>query len=200
MAHSNLNKLPAGPANEGMQVEAAEDQNPPPVLSAAEGTPTRFPIPGAPQLLMGQMPPPPPPPPDLCWHDIIHALATMPPLYPGVTLHPYTRRNLPGWPALEIHDASISGWIDLCCSALYNISIEEYNTRLAVQMLHSHILHVLATITQQAALEYHAETANVAEGADGTVVEAGIADAILQLEDRETLRPHEDGPNNNGNE
>ncbi len=53
---------------------------------------------------------------------------------------------------LEIHDASISGWIDLCCSALYNISIEEYNTRLAVQMLHSHILHVLATIRQQAAL------------------------------------------------
>ncbi|CAK9870618.1 unnamed protein product [Sphagnum jensenii] len=137
MAHSNLKKLPAGPANEGMQVEAAEDQNPPPVLSAAEGTPTRFPIPGPPQPPMGQMPPPPPPP-DLCWHDIIHALATMPPLY---------------------------------LDALYNISIEEYNTRLAVQMLHSHILH-----------------------------EAGIADAILQLEDRETLRPHEDGPNNNGNE
>ncbi|CAK9216776.1 unnamed protein product [Sphagnum jensenii] len=184
MAHSNLNKLPAGPANEGMQVEAAEDQNPPPVLSAAEGTPTRFPIPGAPQLPMGQMPPPPPPP-DLCWHDIIHALVTMPPLYPGVTLHPYTRSNLPGWRSV--------------LSALYNISIEEYNTRLAVQMLHSHILHVLATIRQQAALEYHAETANVAEGADGTVVEAGIADAILQLEDRETLRPHEDGPNNNRN-
>jgi hypothetical protein len=29
--------------------------------------------------------------------------------------------------------------------------------------------------------EHHAETANVAEGADGTVVEAGIADAILQV-------------------
>jgi hypothetical protein len=40
----------------------------------------------------------------------------------------------------------------LCCSALYNISIEEYNTRLVEDMLHSHILHVLATITQQAAL------------------------------------------------
>ncbi|KAH8969474.1 hypothetical protein BDL97_02G035800 [Sphagnum fallax] len=168
-----------------MQVEAAEDQNPPPVLSAAEGTPTRVPIPaipGAPQPPMGQMPAPPP---DLCWLDIINALATMPPLYPGVTLHPYTRTNLPGWRAVV--------------SALHNISIEEYNTRLAVQMLHSHIHNVLATIARQALLEYRAETANVAEGADGTVVEAGIADAILQLEDRETLRPHEDGPNNNGN-
>jgi hypothetical protein len=100
MAHSNLNKLPAGSANEGMQVEAAEDQNPPPVLPAAEGTPTRVPIPaipGAPQPPMGQMPAPPP---DLCWLDIINALVTMPPLYPGVTLHPYTRTNLPGWRAV----------------------------------------------------------------------------------------------------
>ncbi len=29
--------------------------------------------------------------------------------------------------------------------------------------------------------EYRAETANVAEGADGTVVEAATADAILQV-------------------
>ncbi len=40
----------------------------------------------------------------------------------------------------------------MCCSALYNNSIEEYNTRLAEDMLYSHILHVLATTTQQAAL------------------------------------------------
>ncbi|CAM6006939.1 unnamed protein product [Sphagnum balticum] len=185
MAHSNLNKLPAGPADEGVQVEAVEDENPPPVLSPAAGTPTRVPIPaipGAPQPPMGQMPPPPL---DLCWLDIVNALVTIPPLHPGVIVHPYTRSNLPGWRA--------------AVSALYNNSIEEYNTRLAEDMLHSHILHVLATATQQAALEYHAQTANVAEGADGTVVEAGTADAILQLEDRETLRPHEDGPNNNGN-
>jgi hypothetical protein len=99
MAHSNLNKLPAGSADEGMQVEAAEDENPPPVLSAAGGTPTRVPIPaipGAPQPPMGQMPAPPL---DVCWFHIVHALVTMPPLHPGVVLHPYARRNLPGWRA-----------------------------------------------------------------------------------------------------
>ncbi len=100
MAHSNLNKLPAGPADEGVQVEAAEDENPPPVLSPAAGTPTRVPIPaipGAPQPPMGQMPAPPP---DLCLLDIVNALVTMPPLHPGVIVHPYTRRNLPGWRAV----------------------------------------------------------------------------------------------------
>jgi hypothetical protein len=39
----------------------------------------------------------------------------------------------------------------------------------------SHILYVIVWT------EYHAETANDAEGADGTVVEARIADAILQV-------------------
>jgi hypothetical protein len=100
MAHSNLNKLPAGPADEGMQVEAAEEENPPPVHTAAAETPTRVPIPaipGAPQPPMRQMPPPPL---DLCWLDIVHALMIMPPIHPGVILHPYTRRNLPGWRAV----------------------------------------------------------------------------------------------------
>ncbi|KAH9570371.1 hypothetical protein CY35_02G036200 [Sphagnum magellanicum] len=185
MAHSNLNKLPAGSADEGMQVEAAEDENPPPELAAAAETPTRVPIPaipGAPQPPMGEMPAPPP---ELCCLHVVQALLTMPPLRPGAFLHYYTRSNLPGWRG--------------AVSAFYDYATAEYNTRLAADMLNSDIVHVLATITQQAALEYHAETANVAEGADGTVVEAGIADAILQLEDHETLRPHEDGPNNNGN-
>jgi hypothetical protein len=39
----------------------------------------------------------------------------------------------------------------------------------------SYILYVLVWT------EYHAETANVAEGADGTVAEAGIAEGILQV-------------------
>jgi hypothetical protein len=46
----------------------------------------------------------------------------------------------------------MSGWIDLCCSALHNISMGEYNTCLATDILNGHIVHLLATITQQAAL------------------------------------------------
>ncbi|CAK9268012.1 unnamed protein product [Sphagnum jensenii] len=185
MGHSNLNKLPAGPADEAMQVEAAEDENPPPVLSEASETSNRVPIPaipGAPQPPMGEMTAPPT---ELCWLHVVEALLTMPPLRPGAFLHYYTRSNLPGWRG--------------AVSAFHDYALAEYSTRLAADPLNGLIVQVLASIAQQAALEYRAETANVAEGADGTVVEAGIADAILQLEDRETLRPHEDGPNNNGN-
>ncbi|CAK9870616.1 unnamed protein product [Sphagnum jensenii] len=150
-----------------MQVEAAEDENPPPVLSAGAETFTRVPIPatpGAPQPPMGEMPAPAP---ELRWLHVIQALLTMPPLRPGAFLHCYTRSNLPGRRG--------------AVSAFHDYSIADYNTRLAADMLNGHIVHLLATITQQAALEYHAETVNVAEGADGTVVEAGIAGAILQV-------------------
>jgi hypothetical protein len=40
----------------------------------------------------------------------------------------------------------------MCCSAFYDYATAEYNTRLAADMLSSDIVHVLATITQQAAL------------------------------------------------
>jgi hypothetical protein len=40
----------------------------------------------------------------------------------------------------------------LCCSAFHDYAIAEYNTRLAADPLTAHIVHVLATITQQAAL------------------------------------------------
>jgi hypothetical protein len=116
MAHSNLNKLPAGPADEGMQVEAAEDENPPPVLSAAAETPTRVPvpaIPGAPQPPMGEMPPPPL---QVCWLHVVQALLTMPPLRPGAFLHYYTRSNLPGWRGAVRYN-NLRSHHPCCCSS-----------------------------------------------------------------------------------
>ncbi len=127
MAHSNLNKLPAGPADEGMQVEAAEDENPPPVLSAAAETPTRVPvpaIPGAPQPPMRQMPPPPL---DLRWLDIILALVMMPPVYPGVIPHPYTRSNLPGWRGV-VRYKNLRSHHPCCCSSSDSLRILVVNS------------------------------------------------------------------------
>ncbi len=40
----------------------------------------------------------------------------------------------------------------MCCSAFHDYGIAEYNTRLAADPLTAHVVHVLATITQQAAL------------------------------------------------
>jgi hypothetical protein len=127
MAHSNLNKLPAGPADEGMQVEAAEDENPPPVLSAAAGTPTRVPlpaVPGAPQPPMGEMPPPSP---ELCWLDVVQALLTMPPLRPGAFLHYYTRSNLPGWRGAVRYN-NLRSHHPCCCSSPDSLRILVVNS------------------------------------------------------------------------
>jgi hypothetical protein len=127
MGHSNLNKLPAGPAAEAMQVEAAEDENPPPVLSEASETSTRVPIPaipGAPQPPMGEMPAPPA---ELCWLHVVQALLTMPPLRPGAFLHYYTRSNLPGWRGAVRYN-NLRSHHPCCCTSPDSLSILVVNS------------------------------------------------------------------------